>query len=153
APTTCYSAPDQQDNYGPDDRADQAGTLVGSVESQSLAQPGRDECPDDAQDCRQDEARGLILPGCDQLRNDTRDEPDDDRPDYAQGTPSHRSDSARSAGPPSHTNPWGTEFVPRWSAPPEARRGPQSGPELRIRWETTFRRVPVHCIGKLAREP
>ncbi len=42
----------------PNDRSDQSRGLVGAIPAQSLAEEGGDKCPDDAENRREDEARG-----------------------------------------------------------------------------------------------
>src|SRR4051812_28760355 len=96
------STPDRQDDDGPYDRADQTGAFAGTVPTQSLTQKSGNERTDNPEDGCQDEASGLVAARHDQLGNHARDEPDDDRPDYAhsalqsgcglESSPAHSSD-------------------------------------------------------------
>jgi len=76
--TSRDQAVDKQHNDGPYDRADQSGTLSGTVPTESLSQEGRHKRADDSENCRQNKAGGLVISRHDELGDDTRHEAYDD---------------------------------------------------------------------------
>src|SRR5215218_1955387 len=56
-PPTGDQAPDQKDDHGAHDRADQPCALSRAIPSDGLPEVGRDDGPDDSQDRRENEAR------------------------------------------------------------------------------------------------
>jgi hypothetical protein len=79
------STPDQQDDYCSDHRADQASAFLGAVPSQGLTQPRSNKRTHNSKDGCQDESRGLVAAWRNDLRDNARDEPDNDGPNYAHG--------------------------------------------------------------------
>src|SRR5262245_37568152 len=77
--------PDQKDDDGTNDRANEACSLTGCVPAETLTEPSRDEGTDNPEDRRQDEALRLVPARRNQLGDDAGDESDDDRPDYTHG--------------------------------------------------------------------
>src|SRR5262245_17081813 len=82
-PPSRHGAPDQQQNHGSHDRADETGALAGVIPAKRLPEESRDDGADDAENGRQHETGRLVFAGRDQLRDNARDEPDDDGPDDA----------------------------------------------------------------------
>src|SRR5437879_5931168 len=69
-------APDEQDDHGADDRADETRGLVGLIPADGLPEIGRDEGAADAEQRGEDEALRLIGPMPDQLGDHAGDKPD-----------------------------------------------------------------------------
>ena len=67
-------------------RSDQAGSFVWPIPSQTLSKKRRNERSHDAENCRQDKARRLVLSRHDEFRNDASQESDNNRPDNAHST-------------------------------------------------------------------
>src|SRR3954471_17001773 len=76
-------APDDKDDHGADDGADQPRTFTGLVPANRLPKVGGDEGAHDPQDGGQDEAGRFIRPGMEKLGNNSGNEADDDSPDDA----------------------------------------------------------------------
>src|SRR3954451_16100636 len=109
--------PDDEQDDGADDRADEARALIRPVPADRLPEIGRDEGPDDADDRRHDEAARVVRRGRDGAGDQAGNETDDDDPQNAhgglrEGWPADkrvagvavRSSSALSAGVFSRTN-------------------------------------------------
>jgi hypothetical protein len=76
----CEKAPDQKDDDGAYDGADQSRAFIGLIPADRLPDLGRDEGTDDPQNGSQDKPRGFIRPGVEKFGNNTRNEADDDSP-------------------------------------------------------------------------
>src|SRR3954447_14100751 len=81
--SSCDQAPDNKDDHGADDGADQPRAFTGLVPADRLPEVGGDERAHDSQDGGQDEARRFIWPGMEKLGNNPGNEADDDSPDDA----------------------------------------------------------------------
>src|SRR6185437_2258633 len=72
---------DEQQDDGADDAANEACGLAGIVPADGLPKVSRDECADDPQNGRQDEALRLgLVAGHDEFGNHSNDEADNDGP-------------------------------------------------------------------------
>jgi len=125
APSSCHGAPDHQDDYGSHDRANQTGSLAGAVPTESLTQPSRDNRADNSKDGCQNEARGLVAPRRNELRNHACDKPDDDRPDNAHTALRFRLTRSGFDGGP-------LKSPPKWPFPSRSRQHRRS-PRTRLR--------------------
>src|SRR3569832_2678426 len=85
APARRDEAPDHQHDDGTDHGADQAGAFVGAIPADRLAEIGRQERADDAEDRGEDAALRFVVAGVRELGDDARDEADDDGPDDVHG--------------------------------------------------------------------
>src|ERR1700752_4150948 len=75
--------PDEQHPQPPDGGGDETGALVRAIMADGLADPGRQERTDDAEDRRQDEAAWIVRSWRQHARDDAGDEADNDDPDNA----------------------------------------------------------------------
>src|SRR3954468_19821 len=83
--SSCDQAPDNKDDHGADDGADQPRAFTGLVPADRLPKVGGDERTHDSQDGGQDEAGRFIRPGMEKLGDNPGNEADDDSPDDAHG--------------------------------------------------------------------
>src|SRR5690349_21245178 len=77
------TVPDEQHDQRADRRGDEACTLLRTIVTDGLANPGRQERAHDPEHGRQDEAARIVRPRRKKPRENARDKADDDNPDDA----------------------------------------------------------------------
>src|SRR6202020_1846246 len=77
--------PDEEHDDCAHDGPDQTGALVNRIQADFLADEGGDESADDAQQRRQYEPLRIFGPGRQKARNDSGNEPENERPKTLEG--------------------------------------------------------------------
>ena len=77
--------PDKEDDQRADHGADKAGALVLAVPTDRLPDPGRDECPGNAEQRGENETRRVVRARRQHAGDDTGDKADDDDPENVHG--------------------------------------------------------------------
>src|SRR3954453_10662744 len=79
------AVPDEQDDKGPDDGADESGALIDAIPADSMATERRQEGARDPEHGREDETRRIVGSGREEPGDQSRNEPDQDDPENMHG--------------------------------------------------------------------